>query len=70
MRCEFAEFYIGEFGKELKKMKMKGYNYLESAVLYCAVKSVGKSVPVFTYKIPKPENLMLMINDLKLEREK
>lgn len=51
-------------------MKLKGYGYLESAALYCAVKSVGKSIPIFTYKIPKPENFVSIINNLKLESEK
>ncbi len=48
-------------------MKTRGYNYLESAALYCAEKSVGKSSPVFIYKVPRPENLPLMINEIKGE---
>lgn len=46
-------------------MKMRRYNYLESAALYCAERSMGKSSPIFVYKIPQPENLVSMINEMK-----
>lgn len=51
-------------------MKEKGYNHLESVALYYAEKSVGKSSPIFIYKVPKPENLAALLNDLKRVNEK
>lgn len=43
-------------------MKTEKYNYtkynrMERLALYCAERSVGKSIPVLVHKVPKPENL-------------
>lgn len=46
-------------------MKTKKYNYAERMVLYFAQRSVGKSIPLVVYKVPMPENLSKMLEELE-----
>lgn len=49
-------------------MQAEKYNPIELMALYCAKRSVGKSIPLLVYKVPKPDNLAMMIRELTQEK--